>query len=416
MTRLLTLSLTLLRLIVVNTVAADHAAEPESEPYAAAVSQQIERLEHADAYQRTLAAYRLGEMRGWAGPAIPNLIAMLDECDQSACERTWRLDTITVTSIDPETLSDQRKASRLLSAALERGTLPHPDGGYRKELLAINEIDVPPSQLTAEHYRLMGRQDRDVGAYALRISQLDLAQTVAAYADLETLSAEWRSAKERHQGDELGTKAEEFVREYEASINLLWGIEGVVKSLCRGHLAEYLAANSIEKEASELTTDDYRRMGARARLASPCQEAATALTRITGRDLGTDVERWREWKPFRVWITGRLVDESGEPAVGHNIMLYETLYDDDGKHVAKFRVSEEGRILNPQSGTDEHGLFAFVSDRRFWANSGSFVLKASVRRGLHHQRGFLRNREGIPITITVHPDAREVILGDIVVE
>jgi len=402
--------LALLALVIPPWLVADDATDFDSELHASAVNKHIERLEHSEAYQRTLAAYRLGKMEAWAAPAIPHLVAMLEECEEFVCEWSWRLDTITATTFDPDTLRIQREASRLLSSALEEGAITRLDGGYKKELLAINEIDVPPSQMTAEHYRLLGSQDRDVGAYALRVSELDLEQTVAAYTDLENLSAEWRSAKERHQGDELGTKAEELVREYETSINLLWGIEGVVKSLCRGHLAEYLAANSIEKETSELTTDDYRRMGARARLASPCQEATTALTRITGRDLGTDVERWRDLTEHTIDIAGRLIDKDHSPMAARRITLYEAIFNPDGSQVFRWRTDEHGRLLNPGTLTDETGRFSIVADRRFWEEgSGAFTLAIS-------QRQPLRDREGIPIAIEVHPDARRVAVGDVVVE
>lgn len=418
MTRLLTLSLSLLVLIVANAVAVDDAAGPESEPYATAVSQQIEQLEHSDAYQRTLAAYRLGEMRGWAAPAIPHLITMLDECDEPACEWTWRLDTITARTVDPDTLSAQREASRLLNAALEEGTIPRPDEGYKKELLAVNEIDVPASQMTAEHYRLMGSQDRDVGAYALRISELDLEQTIAAYTDLKKLSAEWRNVKEHYQGDELEAKAEGLVGKYDTSINLLWGIEGVVKSLCRGHMAEYLEANGMDKELSELTTDDYRKIGERARLASPCQEAATALTRITGRDFGTDVERWRELTEHTIGIAGRLIDNDHAPMVARRIRLYEAIFNPYGSQVFLSMIDEHGRLLNPETLTDEAGRFAIVADRRLWEEgSGKFTLALMVTAGPAGYRSRpLRKMEGVPVAIEVHPNVRKVAVGDVVVE
>lgn len=416
------LSLALPVFFMAYMVAASDASGPVSGRYSSVLNEHIERLDHSDVYQRTLAAYRLGMMDAWAAPAMPDLISMLEDCEDSACEWSWRLDTITTTTVDPDTFSVQRKASHLLSVALEHGTIPRPDGGYKKEYLAVNEIDVPPSQMTLEHFSLMGKQDRSVGAYALGMSpNLSLEQTILAYNNLDSLGEDWRNTKAHHQGNERERKAEQLVSKYEASINLLWGIEGVVKSLCRGLLAEYLAANLIEKEISELTTDDYRRIGERARLYSPCREAAAALTRITGRDFGTDAEKWRDLTEHTILITGRLIDKNQAPIAGRRIGLYEAIFDLNGRQVFRLRIDERGRVMNPGTATDEAGWFAFAADRRFWEEgSGEFTLAIYVQRlsgGITvDQQQPLRNTEGIPIAIEVHPDARKVTVEDVVVE
>ena len=117
---------------------------------------------------------------------------------------------------------------------------------------------------------------------------------------------------------------------------------------------------------------------------------------------------------YKATITGRLLWEYKYPGQESAIVwLYEVFIEEDGnlRIITKFgKGHQAGKLLNPRSETDNTGKFTIVADRRFWEESGQFMLCVELMGRelcLENSKGMPRIFEGSPI---------ELSLGDVLVK
>jgi hypothetical protein len=98
------------------------------------------------------------------------------------------------------------------------------------------------------------------------------------------------------------------------------------------------------------------------------------------------------------------------PYVNEIVTLYEVI-EEEGAQKIRFRIGDEGKLLNPYTKTDSQGDFSIISDRRFWEESGKFTLGVAVMG----QEVYLRTSDDATIVVSVDEDAKYVDIGEITI-
>lgn len=122
---------------------------------------------------------------------------------------------------------------------------------------------------------------------------------------------------------------------------------------------------------------------------------------------------------YRVTITGRLLDKNNSPIAGLWVILSEASVTNtkEGEKISTtIKTGADGKLANPTATTDSEGRFTIVADRRFWQETGKFILKGGFLPGTATNAGDLQGPNGTPLLITIDPNTKKFDLGDILVK